>query len=173
MEQQLLNELNTLETSIKKLRLERFELQSPSFEDYFDTIFYGDFSGDMVFYKWYKSNLTNLNQISKINMQLKNMDNEIENTKNNIKNIRKEIKTIQEKYSTTKYFDKDRLKVDMLVEFDHTGGLNSCGVIYCLTKVTKTYLLGYSIINGRFGDIRKITKPKQIVFIYNKNCWDL
>jgi hypothetical protein len=166
MEQKLLNELNILETSIANYRRERKELQSYSFSDYFDTIFYRDFDGDMVFDKWYNSNLENVKQISKVNIQIEQMDNQIQETDVRIRNIRKELKHIQQKYSATKYFDKDRLRAGMLVEFDHTGGLNSSGVTYYLTKVTKTYVLGYSIIGGSCGDIRKITKPNQLVLIF-------
>ena len=166
MEQQLLNELNTLETSFANKRKERCELQSWSFSDYFDTIFYRDFDGDMIFYRWFYSNLASMNKINKVNNQIKQMDNEIYDTEITIHNIRKEIKNIQKKYSATRYFDKDRLKVGMMVEYDYTGGLNSSGVKYCLTKITKSYVEGYSIIGDRCGDVRKITKPKQLVFIY-------
>ena len=60
------------------------------------------------------------------------------------------------------YFDTDSLKVGMMVVYDCSAGLNSCGVTYYLTKVTKTYVEGYSIIGDKRGDIKKITKPKLI-----------
>jgi hypothetical protein len=60
------------------------------------------------------------------------------------------------------YFDTDSLKVGMMVEYDCSAGLNSCGVTYYLTKVTKTYVEGYSIIGDKRGDIKKITKPKLV-----------
>jgi len=60
------------------------------------------------------------------------------------------------------YFDTESLKVGMIVEYDYSGGLNSGGVDYYLTKVTKTYVEGYSIIGHERGNIKKITKPKQI-----------
>jgi len=62
------------------------------------------------------------------------------------------------------YFDTDSLKVGMLVVYDCSAGLNSCGVTYYLTKVTKTYVEGYSIIGDKRGDIKKITKPKLVRF---------
>jgi hypothetical protein len=65
-----------------------------------------------------------------------------------------------------KYFDTTRLKVGMRVVFDYSCGGNSCGVDYILTKVKKTFVEGYSVIGDKRGDIRKITKPKQIVFLY-------
>jgi len=63
------------------------------------------------------------------------------------------------------YFDTQILKEGMIVEYDYSEGLNSCGVSYYLTKVTKTYVEGYSVIGNKFGDIKKITKPKQIKII--------
>lgn len=60
------------------------------------------------------------------------------------------------------YFDTDSLKVGMMVVYDCSAGLNSCGVTYYLTKVTKTYVEGYSIIGDKRGDIKKITKPKLV-----------
>ena len=60
------------------------------------------------------------------------------------------------------YFDTDSLKVGMLVEYDSSAGLNSRGVTDYLTKVTKTYVEGYSIIGDERGDIKKITNPKTV-----------
>jgi hypothetical protein len=60
------------------------------------------------------------------------------------------------------YFDTESLKVGMIVEYDYSGGLNSCGVDYYLTKVTKTYVEGYYIIGNKRGNIKKFTKPKEI-----------
>jgi hypothetical protein len=69
------------------------------------------------------------------------------------------------------YFDTDSLKVGMLVVYDCSAGLNSCGVTYYLTKVTKTYVEGYSIIGDKRGDIKKITKPKLVrCFPSNQLC---
>jgi len=69
------------------------------------------------------------------------------------------------------YFDTDSLKVGMMVMYDYSAGLNSGGVTYYLTKVTKTYIEGYSIIGDKRGNIKKITKPKLVrCFPSNQLC---
>lgn len=168
LEFELLKELYALQVTIKNQRKEREELQNRNFPYYIDTLCYSPryMEGNDYFYQWSLRQSKVVAQISRVNKRVQKMEIEINNTEKRIRNIREEIQTIQEKYKLSKYFDTDRLKKGMKVEYDYTGGLNSSGVDYILVKVTKTYVEGYPVIGNECGLVRKITKPKQLVLLY-------
>lgn len=168
MEFELLNKLEELNVSIKQQRDRRGELQGWNFRDYIGTLFWSPkyMNCNTDFKIWWSNQYKVVEQISQVRKEVEELDNEIYKTEQTINNIYNEIKNIQKKYQKSKYFDIDRLRVGMKVEYDYSCGLNSSGVDYILVKIKKTYVEGYSIVGEKIGPIIKITKPKQLVFLY-------
>jgi hypothetical protein len=156
-----LKELENYEATKKELISKKRELElSGDCKDYYIKLV----DEVRLYYEWIIKMEESLSIINDNKREIKRIDSCLYFIDREITQLRKSIQEIQKKY-LFKHFDTTRITKGTIIEFDYTGGLSSSRVKYYITKSTKTYLEGYSIIGDTCGDVRKITK-KQVVFIY-------
>jgi hypothetical protein len=164
----LLDDLNEKE---KELMIITARIKQNKIVDYYDNNIYVMLcseEGETVADNYYQWRCKMVLTFKKININytlaMEQLDNDRSRVIGDITSLKIEIRKIQQKY-LTRYFDPKRFTGGTMIEYDYTGGLNSSGVNYVIVKATKTYLMGFSVIGVKCGEVKKITDTKTVMLI--------